>query len=147
MARAAKKVPVKAQKGRAPTKSGAGRTSAPAKASGNRQRDRAPDGDQTWFGALDTLARSPLGREILADVLEAAAATIRNRPQVISNAIDAGMQTAANAAETTADAVQKAASALADMTSRLIPSSNAAPNDRGGKRKAAGRSAAKKRRA
>ncbi len=147
MARATKKVSGKAQKGRAAAKRDAGK-SAPAKRSTKQGGRREPQTDdaRSWFGALDTLARSPLGREILADVLEAAAATIRNRPQAITNAIDAGFETAAKAAGTTAEAVQEAASALADMASRLIPGPVAAGNESSRKRAEGGRGAAKKRR-
>ena len=40
-----------------------------------------------------------LGREIMADVLEAAAAAIRNRQQVVSEALEAGVDMTSNAAD------------------------------------------------
>jgi hypothetical protein len=132
MARAATKVATGPKKSPVGTKRGEAQKSAPAKRGaqkGRRQRQELEE-TESWLGALTTLARSPLGREILADVLEAAAATIRHRPQVISQAIETGMEAASSAAETTAETLQQATSALAAMTASLIPNFSAAPRSR-----------------
>jgi hypothetical protein len=106
---------------------------------------KAPD--RSWTETLQTLVTSSLGREILADVLEASAAALRKARTDARDVMEAGA-TAATAAGQTATSVgtematgaaalvQTATETLADLVtstaSSLIPESEPRPSARRG---------------
>ena len=121
MARAAKKTPrrggAKAQARSSPTKRAGQRAGTAAKRRSQQQSGAA----ESWLGAVSTLAGAPQGREILAEVLEAVAATIRKQQQMANEMVERGVDLASEAATTTVEAVQQAASVLAEAVSALSP--------------------------
>ncbi len=150
MARAAKKTRTRARSAQIATKRSGAKNGAAKKRAASKTRSVQQQGgpSTSWLGAVTTLAASPLGRIILADALDAAAATIRNRPQLITEAVDASMEAASNAAEVTVEAVQEAAAALADMATRVIPAFVGGPEvpEQGNGRRSGRKGGAKKRR-
>ena len=126
MARAAKKTPrrgsAKAQARSTPAKRAGQRAGTATKRPAAKRRSRQQSGAaDSWLGAVSTLAGAPQGREILAEVLEAAAATIRKQQQMANEMVERGVDLASEAATTTAEAVQQAASVLAEAVSALSP--------------------------
>jgi hypothetical protein len=116
-----------AQERAVPTKRGARKQSVPTKA-GTRARGRprkSSPQSQSWFPAFGTLITSPLGREILADVLEAAAAVLRKQREVAKQVADAGeaaVKTTGEVASLSRDMAQATAGALADATTDALRS-------------------------
>jgi hypothetical protein len=125
MARAAKKTArggAKAQARSAPAKRGARKAGAATKRAAAKGRSRQQSGAVgSWFDALSTLSGSTLGLQIMAEVLEAAAAAIRNRPQMVSEMVEAGVGMATDTATTTEEAVQQATRVLSEAASALSP--------------------------
>jgi hypothetical protein len=94
-------------------------------------------------GFANSLLENPRAREILADVLmaaagAAAAALVKNRPsgQQVAKAGEAALDAGAGAATTARDAVQSAAGAVTEAVAegarQILPSSMTGSSDEGG---------------
>jgi len=92
--------------------------------------------DQNWSGMVQALVTSNMGREVLADVLEAAAGALRKTRADVQDAMEAGVSAASAAGDSavnvgaematgTVALVQTATEALADIVTgtaqTLIP--------------------------
>jgi len=94
MARPAKKTAAKSRAAKPPARSPAKKGAAAKsgrKAAATRGRRKQSAGMADWSDAFGTLAGSGPGREILADVFEAVASTLRNQQRAVTRAIEAGM--------------------------------------------------------
>lgn len=107
------------------TRAAAKRGAARGASKGGR-RQSSQGSAQSWFGALNTLMASGPGRDIIADVLEAAAGALRRHRANVSEAMEAGAErmsdatgAAANVATEmamgTVELAQTAATVLADV--------------------------------
>jgi hypothetical protein len=163
MARAAKKTPAKergsakaatrpATQKRAPTNA---KTTQKRTSKTRSQKQTADTG--TLLNAVSNLAGSALGREIIADVLEAAAGALRKQRVNVGRVIGAGAEQVSEAAGTAADVAteavagtvglaQAAAGVLAevvtDAAQSVLPGSSTSDNGRG-KGRGRGRSGSK----
>jgi hypothetical protein len=110
-------------KSRAPTKQRAAPKRMPSSKSESRVSSAT---DQNWSGMIQALVTSTMGREVLADVLEAAAGALRKARADVQDAMAAGATAASAAGDTavnvgtematgTVALVQTATEALADI--------------------------------
>ena len=135
-----------AKRGVAKKSAGSSKQRRTSKAAATKRRPRAgATGEQNWSSALTALVSSSLGREILADVLEAAAGALRRAQGNMQEAIAAGTSAASEASDTavsvsselvsgTAAVAQTATEVLGDVVTAaarsLLPdSANAARTD------------------
>lgn len=81
----------------------------------SRRRASSEPSSQSWIGLLSDLITSPLGREILADVLIAAAAALKKDRPTVQQAFEDGVQKAAQAGATAVGAGSDVASATATL--------------------------------
>jgi type IV secretory pathway TrbL component len=103
-----------------------------------------------WTGAIDTLIASPSGREILANVLEAAAEALRRVGPGVGQAAEAGAQQVMETSEAAAEIgtevasgtmalAQTAAGVLADVVTdaarSLLPETGSGTTRRGQRRR------------
>ena len=124
MARTAKKTARtggKARTGSAPAQRGGRRAGTATRRTAARDRSQQSGAIEGWVSAVNTLAGSTFGREILADVLEAAAASIRKQRQIASEMAEMGAEMVSDAAVINAEAVQEATRVLAEAVSAWSP--------------------------
>ena len=81
----------------------------------SRRRVSSESSSQSWGSLLNTLVTSSLGREILADVLIAAAAALKKDRPIVQRAFEEGVQKAAQAGATAVGAGTDVASATATL--------------------------------
>ncbi len=116
MARAASKKSSKKRGAASSTKTGRGsarkgpaaKKGAPQKRSASNGRRR--QGSAEWAVALQTLIGSSHGREILADMFDAVAGTLRKQGETATRAAEDGTEVVAGTVETTLDAATEIAS-------------------------------------
>lgn len=81
----------------------------------SRKRASNESSSQSWGSLLNNLVTSPLGREILADVLIAVAAALKKDRPIVQRAFEDGVQKAAQAGATAVGAGADVASATATL--------------------------------
>ena len=118
MARAASKKSSKKRGAASSRKAGQGsarkgpaaKKGAPQKRSASKGRRRQTKGSAEWAVALQTLIGSSHGREILADMFDAVAGTLRKQGETATRAAEDGTEVVAGTVETTLDAATEIAS-------------------------------------
>jgi hypothetical protein len=151
MAKGARKSPGRRGSKKTATRAATQRSAAKGKRGPQRRAAKRSRGQaalsENWFGSVSTLVGSTVGREILAEALEAVAAVLRKSRAGINQAVDQGTGAASTAAgmatEVVADTMslaQTAAGVLADVTKEAVLSMIPSPAESGeGARRGAGR--------
>jgi len=157
MARGARKTSAKKGSGAKARSRPAGKqrstkSTAAQKRGGARKSGGTEGASENLFGAMSTLVGTALGREIIAEILEAAAATLRRRGGMARAAESAGEQAseaaatagdvAAEVASGTVGLAQTAAGVLAEVATDAARSMLPAASEEG---EAGGRSASRQR--
>jgi hypothetical protein len=129
MARAAKKAAPRKARGGTGTKArptskkstsakkvaSAQKAGAPRRIASKRRSPKPSAGAGQWLGAVSNLVGTLEGREIVADVLEAAAAALRKGRRNVASAVEAGTEQVLETAETATNVATEVAAGTASL--------------------------------